>query len=84
MPMRSIRATVISAAEITDADAIHPGYGFLSENARFAEIVEAHNIAFIGPTPEHNAESQAGSPGSSRLTQGQIQPAPLSALMRFP
>jgi acetyl-CoA carboxylase biotin carboxylase subunit len=44
---------LISAAEITDADAIHPGYGFLSENARFAEIVEAHNIAFIGPTPEH-------------------------------
>ena len=44
---------IISAAEITDADAIHPGYGFLSENARFAEIVEAHNIAFIGPTPEH-------------------------------
>lgn len=44
---------LISAAEITDADAIHPGYGFLSENARFADIVEAHNIAFIGPTPEH-------------------------------
>jgi len=44
---------LISAAEITDADAIHPGYGFLSENARFAEIVEAHNITFIGPTPDH-------------------------------
>ncbi|MDF1720671.1 MAG: acetyl-CoA carboxylase biotin carboxylase subunit [Minwuia sp.] len=44
---------LISAAEITGADAIHPGYGFLSENARFAEIVEAHDIAFIGPTPEH-------------------------------
>jgi acetyl-CoA carboxylase biotin carboxylase subunit len=44
---------LISAAEITDADAIHPGYGFLSENARFADIVEAHNIAFIGPTPDH-------------------------------
>src|SRR5690606_5305104 len=35
------------------ADAIHPGYGFLSENAQFAEIVEAHDIAFIGPKPEH-------------------------------
>lgn len=44
---------LISAAEITGADAVHPGYGFLSENARFAEIVEAHGIAFIGPTPEH-------------------------------
>ena len=44
---------IISAAEITGADAIHPGYGFLSENARFAEIVGAHNITFIGPTPEH-------------------------------
>jgi len=44
---------IISAAEITGADAIHPGYGFLSENARFAEIVAAHNIVFIGPTPQH-------------------------------
>ena len=44
---------IISAAEITGADAIHPGYGFLSENARFAEIVEHHGIAFIGPKPEH-------------------------------
>ena len=44
---------IISACEITDADAVHPGYGFLSENARFAEIVEAHNMAFIGPTAEH-------------------------------
>ncbi|AZI37135.1 acetyl-CoA carboxylase biotin carboxylase [Caenibius tardaugens NBRC 16725] len=46
-------AAIISAAEITHADAIHPGYGFLSENAKFAEIVEAHNIAWIGPKPEH-------------------------------
>jgi len=44
---------IISAAEITNADAIHPGYGFLSENARFAEIVTAHNITFIGPTAAH-------------------------------
>jgi len=44
---------IISAAEITGADAIHPGYGFLSENARFAEIVKAHNITFIGPDAEH-------------------------------
>ena len=46
-------AAIIAAAEITDADAIHPGYGFLSENARFAEIVEAHDITFIGPKAEH-------------------------------
>ena len=44
---------IISAAEISHADAIHPGYGFLSENARFAEIVELHNIIWIGPKPEH-------------------------------
>ncbi|WP_297735093.1 acetyl-CoA carboxylase biotin carboxylase subunit [uncultured Maricaulis sp.] len=44
---------IITAAEVTGAQAIHPGYGFLSENARFAEIVEAHGLAFIGPTAAH-------------------------------
>ena len=44
---------IIAAAEITGAQAIHPGYGFLSENARFAEIVQAHGLTFIGPNPEH-------------------------------
>ena len=44
---------IIAAAEITGADAIHPGYGFLSENAGFADIVAAHGITFIGPRPEH-------------------------------
>jgi len=44
---------IIAAAEITGADAIHPGYGFLSENARFADIVTAHGITFIGPSAEH-------------------------------
>jgi acetyl-CoA carboxylase biotin carboxylase subunit len=44
---------IISAAEIAQADAIHPGYGFLSENARFAEIVEQHKIVWIGPDPDH-------------------------------
>ncbi len=45
--------SIISAAEISQADAIHPGYGFLSENAKFAEIVESHGIIWIGPKPEH-------------------------------
>ncbi|MHB8287034.1 MAG: acetyl-CoA carboxylase biotin carboxylase subunit [Caulobacteraceae bacterium] len=45
--------SIIAACEVTGAQAIHPGYGFLSENARFAEIVEAHGYTFIGPKPEH-------------------------------
>ena len=44
---------IITAATLTDVDAIHPGYGFLSENQRFAEIIEEHNIKFIGPSSEH-------------------------------
>ena len=44
---------IISACEITGAQAIHPGYGFLSENARFVQIVEDHGLTFIGPTAEH-------------------------------
>ncbi|HWY60523.1 MAG TPA: acetyl-CoA carboxylase biotin carboxylase subunit [Rhizomicrobium sp.] len=44
---------IISACEITGAEAIHPGYGFLSENAKFADIVEEHGLTFIGPKPEH-------------------------------
>ncbi|MGB8600814.1 MAG: acetyl-CoA carboxylase biotin carboxylase subunit [Rhizomicrobium sp.] len=43
---------IISACEITGAQAIHPGYGFMSESARFADIVREHNLTFIGPTPE--------------------------------
>lgn len=43
---------ILAAAEITNADAVHPGYGFLSENARFAEVCRDYNIKFIGPTPE--------------------------------
>ncbi len=56
-PAKSTRSyldipSVISAAEITDADAIHPGYGFLSENAGFADVCEVSGIRFIGPTPD--------------------------------
>lgn len=46
-------AAIISAAEITGADAIHPGVGFLAESEEFARMVEEHNIIFVGPTPEH-------------------------------
>jgi acetyl-CoA carboxylase biotin carboxylase subunit len=44
---------LLAACEITGADAVHPGYGFLAENARFAEILADHNVHFIGPTPAH-------------------------------
>ena len=44
---------IVAACEITGADAVHPGYGFLSENAKFADILDAHGITFIGPTAEH-------------------------------
>jgi acetyl-CoA carboxylase biotin carboxylase subunit len=44
---------IVTACEITGAQAVHPGYGFLSENARFAEIIEEHNLTFIGPKPDH-------------------------------
>jgi len=56
-PAKSVRsyldvASIISAAEITNADAVHPGYGFLSENADFAEVCESSGLRFIGPRPE--------------------------------
>lgn len=45
--------SILAACEITGAEAVHPGYGFLSENSRFAQILEEHNIAFIGPSSHH-------------------------------
>jgi acetyl-CoA carboxylase, biotin carboxylase subunit len=51
-PQLPQHAAIISAAEVTDAEAIHPGYGFLSENADFAERVEKSGFQFIGPTPD--------------------------------
>lgn len=47
------KAAIISAAMITNSEAIHPGYGFLSENADFAEMIEEHDLTFIGPSPQH-------------------------------
>ncbi len=49
----SVDPAIISACEITGAQAIHPGYGFLVENANFVQIVEDHGMTFIGPTAEH-------------------------------
>ena len=46
-------SAILSAAIITGCDAIHPGVGFLAENADFAEIISAHGMTFIGPSPEH-------------------------------
>ncbi len=45
--------SILAACEITGAEAVHPGYGFLSENARFADILAEHHIAFIGPKADH-------------------------------
>src|SRR5450755_3510842 len=78
---------VISAAEITNVDAIHPGYGFLSENANFAEVCEASHITFIGPAPDairlmgekdkaREAMGAAGLPiipGSAGIVEGEEQ-----------
>ncbi len=72
---------IVAACEITGADAVHPGYGFLAENARFAEILEEHDITFIGPTAEHirlmgdkiqaKVTAQAARhPGGARLRPG--------------
>lgn len=89
---------IISACEITGADAIHPGYGFLSENAHFAEILEEHDIAFIGPKAEHirlmgdkiaakNAVKALGIPtvpGSEGAVESDFEATRLAKEMGFP
>ena len=92
------KAAIIAAATITNADAIHPGYGFLSENADFAQMVEEHGICFIGPTPEHirmmgdkitakHAAREAGLPcvpGSDGAVDSEEQAQELAAQIGFP
>jgi acetyl-CoA carboxylase biotin carboxylase subunit len=89
---------VISAAEITNVDAIHPGYGFLSENANFAKVCEASKITFIGPTPEiieimgekdrARREIRAAGlptvPGSDGIVEGEEQLAKEAARIGYP
>ena len=91
-------AAIISAAEISQADAIHPGYGFLSENAKFAEIVEAHGIKWIGPKPEHirtmgdkvEAKRTAGAlgiplvPGSDGAIEDVVEAAKIAEEIGYP
>lgn len=66
-------ARIISSAEVADVNAIHPGYGFLSENSEFAEICESCNITFIGPAPE-----------SSRLAGNKVKAKELAKKLRIP
>jgi acetyl-CoA carboxylase biotin carboxylase subunit len=89
---------LMAACEITGADAIHPGYGFLSENARFAEILENHDIMFIGPTSEHirimgdKIEAKATArrlgipvvPGSDGAVTNEAQAASIAKDMGYP
>ncbi len=89
---------VISAAEITNVDAIHPGYGFLSENANFARVCEASKITFIGPRPEViemmgekdrarreiRTAGLATVPGSDGIVEGEEQLAKEAARIGFP
>src|SRR5207237_7026054 len=89
---------IIAACEITGAEAIHPGYGFLSENARFAEIVAEHGLTFVGPRPEHmrlmgdkiaakQAVTQVGIPtvpGSEGAVGSDAQAAEVAAQLGYP
>ncbi len=92
------KAAIIAAATITNADAIHPGYGFLSENADFAQMVEEHGICFIGPSADHirmmgdkitakRAAKEAGLPcvpGSDGPVESEDQALQLAEEMGYP
>jgi acetyl-CoA carboxylase biotin carboxylase subunit len=89
---------IIAACEITGAEAIHPGYGFLSENARFAEIIAEHGLTFVGPRPEHmrlmgdkiaakQAVAQVGIPtvpGSDGEVGSDVEAAEIAARLGYP
>src|SRR5947207_5991756 len=89
---------LLAACGITGADAVHPGYGFLSENARFAEILAEHNVHFIGPRPEHirlmgdKIEAKrtarrlglAVVPGSEAAIESDAEAAKIAAAIGFP
>lgn len=89
---------ILSAAEITDVDAIHPGYGFLAENAHFAEICASSNIAFVGPSPEsirlmgdknsaRDCAKKAGvpiSPGSDGVVQDEKEAIKVARKIGYP
>src|SRR3712207_7083032 len=62
---------IIAAAEVTGADAIHPGYGFLAENAEFSEICERSELTFIGPTPQQIR--QMGDKAAARRTMMEVR-----------
>ena len=71
---------IISAAEVTDAEAIHPGYGFLSENADFAERVEKSGFVFIGPKPE-TIRLSVDAQGAYYWNESKVEDAALPALL---
>ena len=72
-------SNIIAAAEITNADAIHPGYGFLSENSEFAELIERAGITFVGPTPENM--KMMGSKEAAKHVANQCSVPTLNALL---
>ena len=76
---------LVSAAAVTGCDAVHPGVGFLAENADFASIVQAHGLVFIGPEPEHIR--QMGDKVQAKITAAKaglpLVPAPLAPLIRW-
>ena len=61
------KRAIMSVAELTGADAIHPGVGFLAENQEFAEMVEAHDLIFVGPSPKHLGLGTRSPPSRQRL-----------------
>ena len=72
---------IISAALISGADAVHPGYGFLAENARFAEICADHGLAFIGPTPSTIAEMGDKATARAIMAQAKVPTTPGSGIL---